>query len=176
MKLKQRVLSLVFLTVIFVLLYVMALLLSQEETQELSLAPPQSVRAESSSPHPQTVGSPSVEHSVSRQAGSQQAPIPVSEQAGSQQAQVFRNTSNIQLSRLRVSADVAKRDPWRIWGLWVTADYLYPEGVIQSEEMNHILGTMATAPITSFDVGHKGTQLKATAMLGGQRTVFKPKR
>ena len=58
----------------------------------------------------------------------------------------------------------------------MTPDALYPQDAFYSEEMNHILAVMATAPITSFGVGHKGTQLKATAMLGAQRTVFKPKR
>jgi hypothetical protein len=77
---------------------------------------------------------------------------------------------------LKVSPLVASKDPWSIWEGWVRPDYLYPAGAFYSEEMNHILNVMATAPITSFGVGHKGTQLKATAMLGAQRTVFKPKR
>ncbi len=67
-------------------------------------------------------------------------------------------------------------DPWEIWREWVEPDSLYPIGAFHSSEMNHILITMATSPITSFDLGYKGTQLKATALLGQQRTVFKPKR
>lgn len=78
--------------------------------------------------------------------------------------------------RLNMSSLVSSKDPWSIWMGWVKPDYLYPENAFYSEEMNHILAVMATAPITSFGVGHKGTQLKATAMLGMQRTVFKPKR
>ena len=72
--------------------------------------------------------------------------------------------------------EVAKRDPWEIWQSWVKPNYLYPEDAFWSDEMNHILRTMATAPITQFGVGHKGTQLKATLMLDKQRTAFKPQR
>ena len=43
--------------------------------------------------------------------------------------------------------------------------------------MRDILLHMATAPIVRFDVGYKGTQLKALVELeGGQLAVFKPKR
>ena len=65
---------------------------------------------------------------------------------------------------------------WEIWQKWVKPDYLYPENAFWSDEMNQILTAMATAPITSFGVGHKGTQLKATVMLGEQKTAFKPMR
>ena len=65
---------------------------------------------------------------------------------------------------------------WEIWQKWVKPNYLYPEDAFWSDEMNQILNAMATAPITSFGVGHKGTQLKATMMLGEQKTAFKPMR
>ena len=67
-------------------------------------------------------------------------------------------------------------DPWKIWQSWVKQDHFYPEDAFWSEEMNSILRAMATYPISSFDVGHRGTQLKASMFLGNQRTAFKPKR
>ena len=71
---------------------------------------------------------------------------------------------------------VKQKSPWVIWERWVKPNYLYPEGAFWSDDMNYIIDTMATAPITSFGLGHKGTQLKATMYLGKQRTVFKPMR
>lgn len=65
---------------------------------------------------------------------------------------------------------------WRIWREWVEPGHLYPSAAFYSEQMDHILAAMATAPVTSLDVGYKGTQLKASLMLESQRTVFKPKR
>ena len=67
-------------------------------------------------------------------------------------------------------------DPWNIWESWVQQDSFYPEGSLFSDEMNSILRAMATQPIKSFDVGHRGTQLKATVFLGRQKAVFKPMR
>ena len=67
-------------------------------------------------------------------------------------------------------------DPWKIWQSWVKQDHFYPEDAFWSEEMNSILRAMATYPISSFDVGHRGTQLKASMFLGNQRTAFKPMR
>ena len=69
-----------------------------------------------------------------------------------------------------------ERDPWQVWHSWVKQDQFYPEDVFWSKEMNSILHAMATYPITLFDVGHKGTQLKASMLLDKQRTAFKPKR
>ena len=69
-----------------------------------------------------------------------------------------------------------ERDPWNIWESWVQKDSFYPEDALFSDEMNSILRAMATQPIKSFDVGHRGTQLKATMFLGKQKTVFKPMR
>ena len=77
---------------------------------------------------------------------------------------------------LSVPPEVAELNPWSIWRGWVEENSLYPQEAFFSDEMNHILATMATGNITSFGLGSKGTQLKATAMLGVQRTVFKPKR
>ena len=69
-----------------------------------------------------------------------------------------------------------EREPWRVWQSWVKQDHFYPEDVFWSEDMNSILSAMATYPITSFDVGHRGTQLKASMFLVKQRTAFKPMR
>ena len=69
-----------------------------------------------------------------------------------------------------------KKDAWSVWREWVTPDFLYPDGAFNSDEMDDILRAMAASPITSWELGYKGTQLKTTAMLGNQRTVFKPKR
>lgn len=77
---------------------------------------------------------------------------------------------------LPVPPEIAELNPWGIWRGWVEENSLYPQEAFFSDEMNHILATMATGNITSFGLGSKGTQLKATAMLGNQRTVFKPKR
>ena len=83
------------------------------------------------------------------------------------------NDSAIKTRMLNVSIESS----WSIWNSWVTSDVLYPANSFNSKEMNQILTAMATSPITSFGVGHKGTQLKATVMLvGAQRAVFKPKR
>ena len=69
-----------------------------------------------------------------------------------------------------------ERDPWKVWHSWVKQDHFYPEEAFFSEEMNSILHAMATYPITSFDVGHRGTQLKVSMFFGQQRTAFKPMR
>ena len=69
-----------------------------------------------------------------------------------------------------------KQDPWQMWHSWVKQDEFYPVGAFWSKDMNSILHAMATYPITSFDVGHRGTQLKASMFLGNQRTAFKPMR
>lgn len=80
------------------------------------------------------------------------------------------------VDQLSVPPEIAELNPWAIWRGWVEENALYPKEVFYSDEMNHILATMATADITSFGLGSRGTQLKATAMLGAQKTVFKPKR
>ncbi len=71
---------------------------------------------------------------------------------------------------------IVKIDPWRVWERWVTEDYFYPEGAFYSSEMNQIFEALSASQITELGLGYMGTQLKATMMLGGQRTVFKPKR
>lgn len=68
------------------------------------------------------------------------------------------------------------QDPWTLWHSWVKQDHFYPNDAFWSEEMNSILHAMATYPITSFDVGHRGTQLKVSMYLNKQRTAFKPLR
>lgn len=66
---------------------------------------------------------------------------------------------------------------WHVWRSWPQSTELYTESQFNSSEMKEILHYMATAPIIRFNVGYKGTQLKALVELeGGQRTVFKPKR
>ena len=68
-------------------------------------------------------------------------------------------------------------DSWNQWLKWVRNESLYPQDAFWSPEMNGILQSLATAPVTSFGLGHKGTQLKATMHLAGsQKTVFKPMR
>ena len=67
-------------------------------------------------------------------------------------------------------------DPWILWAEWVKIDSLYSPDAFWSSDMNTLLETLSNAPITAFDVGYKGTQLKATMHLGTQKTVFKPKR
>ena len=91
--------------------------------------------------------------------------------------QLGRNIrSSKRVDRISISPEIAELNPWAIWRGWVQENTLYPKEVFYSDEMNHILATMATANITSFGLGSRGTQLKATAMLGTQKTVFKPKR
>ena len=66
---------------------------------------------------------------------------------------------------------------WKIWADWVKPDVFYKQKDFWSSNMNSILVALASSPVTQFDLGHRGTQLKATLYLeGGQRTVFKPKR
>lgn len=73
-------------------------------------------------------------------------------------------------------SETGKQDPWKVWRSWVKQDEFYPKDAFWSEEMNAILVAMATYPITSFGVGHKGTQLKVSMFLDKQRTAFKPMR
>lgn len=66
---------------------------------------------------------------------------------------------------------------WRVWRTWPHSKELFSEKQFYSNEMASILHHMATAPIVRFDVGYRGTQLKALVELdGGQLAVFKPKR
>lgn len=66
---------------------------------------------------------------------------------------------------------------WKIWTDWVKPDVFYESKDFWSSNMSNILVALASSPVTQFDLGHRGTQLKATLYLeGGQRTVFKPKR
>lgn len=66
---------------------------------------------------------------------------------------------------------------WKIWPDWVKPNQLYPREEFHSFKMDSILTALATYPVTLFDVGYRGTQLKASMHLeGNQRTVFKPKR
>ena len=75
------------------------------------------------------------------------------------------------------NATTPQKDPWMIWASWVKPKVFYSPDVFWSEEMNSILHALATSPVTSLELGHRGTQLKATMYLqGDQRTVFKPKR
>ncbi len=68
-------------------------------------------------------------------------------------------------------------NPWEVWSSHITPSTLYPIKSFLSKDMNNILVALSTYRITKFDVGHKGTQLKAKMILeGDQWTVFKPKR
>lgn len=164
MKLKQRVVLLLALAVIFSFMYIVAILLSWEDPAGATSTPGTS--------------SPRIHASTSATLSSSVPPSLQQLAAANQSIPLEVNNSNNRTLRggLQVSPQVASKDPWAIWNDWVVPDYFYPKNSFESEEMNHILATMATAPITSFGLGHKGTQLKATAMLGAQRTVFKPKR
>ena len=66
---------------------------------------------------------------------------------------------------------------WHVWRTWPQSTELYSEKQFNSSAMRDILHHMTTAPIVRFDVGYRGTQLKALMELeGGQLGVFKPKR
>ena len=75
-----------------------------------------------------------------------------------------------------MAKNLSSKEPWTTWHMWVKQDQFYPEDMFWSPEMSSILNAMATYPITSFDVGHRGTQLKASVLLGTQKAVFKPMR
>jgi len=69
------------------------------------------------------------------------------------------------------------KETWWLWQSWVREDTFYPEEVFPSGQMLHLLRVMASAAITEFGVGRKGTQLKASVVLEGQqKALFKPKR
>ncbi len=146
MKLKQRLVLVVVISVIFTVLFLMGVLLDWDDDVEPAPSPRPSVVQELHSQQKL----PHHSTNVSR--------VP--------------NTTVEE----RVPVKVPSNDPWSVWRGWVTADYLYPEDSFNSDEMNSVLAAMAHSRITSWGVGHKGTQLKVTAMLGNQRTVFKPKR
>ena len=163
MKLKERVAMLLALTVTFSLMYIVAIQFSWTEVEATAA--------------PTVSGAVSLRLTLGTNPGRHSVPEASAAVASlKQESRAPVNHSNSSVSRLKVSAEVASRDAWTIWKDWVQPDFLYPEHSFYSMEMNHILSSMATAPITSFGVGHKGTQLKATAMLADQRTVFKPKR
>ncbi|CAI8055918.1 Glycosaminoglycan xylosylkinase [Geodia barretti] len=82
----------------------------------------------------------------------------------------------LRVGDLRDGVGEEGRDPWKVWGSWVRQDHFYPDDAFWSADMDSILHAMATYPILSFDVGHRGTQLKASMFLGEQRTAFKPRR
>lgn len=156
MKLKQRAIMLLILFVFFLSLFLMETQLSLADSKT---APNLHLDAVTIQRPPATV-----QHNLSNQ------------HEIHTNKEIHDNHSNLKTYGLKMSSEVASKDPWEIWRGWVTPNFLYPNGSFYSEEMNHILASMASSPITAFDVGHKGTQLKATVMLGKQRTVFKPKR
>ena len=66
---------------------------------------------------------------------------------------------------------------WWLWRSWVQEEAFYPEEVFSSGQMRHLLQAMTSAPIIEFDVGRRGTQLKASVLLEGrQKALFKPRR
>lgn len=90
--------------------------------------------------------------------------------------QAFENTAPNGLPPSRGLQTTPPVDPWTLWAEWVKVDSLYSPDAFWSSDMNTLLHALASAPITAFDVGYKGTQLKATMHLGAQKTIFKPKR
>ena len=75
------------------------------------------------------------------------------------------------------SPSESPNDIWKMWRGWVKPDVFYAPDDFWSSEMTTLIHALATTPITLLDLGHRGTQLKATMYLQGeQRTVFKPKR
>ena len=75
------------------------------------------------------------------------------------------------------SAHQSLPSPWEVWSSWVEPTILFRTNNFYSPEMGNILSALSSYPVTRFDVGHRGTQLKTTMYLkGGQKTVFKPKR
>ncbi len=118
-------------------------------------------------------------HRRSHDSLNRQRPLKDGVAVGRSDDKVPTEDANQGLNKVLVSEipeDVAQSNPWEIWRRWVRQDRLYPEGVFWSDQMNHLLNSMATASITSFDVGYRGTQLKASVLFGKQKAVFKPMR
>lgn len=89
---------------------------------------------------------------------------------------VYKRKVNQSAANNRVKT-LSATSAWHVWRTWPQSNQLYDDEQFNSSEMRDILHHMATAPIVKFDVGHKGTQLKAQVELeGGQLAVFKPKR
>ena len=99
---------------------------------------------------------------------------PVKETLDSPKVMYKKKTShNNVVTSKGLSVDAA----WQVWRSWPHTKQLYEEQYFSSNQMADILHHMATAPIINYDVGHRGTQLKALATLqGDQLAVFKPKR
>lgn len=156
MKLKQRLVMVAVIAVIFTVLFLISVLEDWDEVGH----------------DPTPLSKLSRDASRSQDIHEQPPSTPTSNPTNS--SRVMNTSLKAQLQKS--SSVVSRKDPWTVWRGWVTADYLYPVNAFYSSDMNHILSAMASYPITSWGVGHKGTQLKATAMLGAQRVVFKPKR
>ncbi len=78
-----------------------------------------------------------------------------------------------------VNKTISHTSPWKVWSSWVQLQptILVNSNNFYSSEMNSIISALSSYPITKFDLGHRGTQLKTTMFLkGDQQTVFKPKR
>ncbi|XP_042880524.1 glycosaminoglycan xylosylkinase-like [Penaeus japonicus] len=78
----------------------------------------------------------------------------------------------------KLKLDITRRgvtdDPWGLAYNWTKAETLIPES---APGLGDVLAALSTAPITSADIGHGGTQLKLFIRLkGGQSAVFKPSR
>lgn len=84
-----------------------------------------------------------------------------------------RSNDNVDTSVKGLSVDAA----WQVWRSWPHSKQLYEEKHFRSNQMTEIMQYMASIPIVNFDVGHRGTQLKAMVTLkGDQLAVFKPRR
>ena len=91
--------------------------------------------------------------------------------------QVKGSKRRIETTLKASSSDISYPSVWNMWRKWPSSLSILPENAFESMDLNRLLTAMAEAPINSFDVGYKGTQLKATVVLeGGQMVVFKPKR
>ena len=97
----------------------------------------------------------------------------------------YRNDTTTSLERLYESKPTTSistqkpnpEDPWKVWSELAKPTVLYPSNGLHSPYMDNILHALATYRVTKFDVGHGGSQLKATMYLhGNQHTVFKPMR
>ena len=97
----------------------------------------------------------------------------------------YRNETTTSIERLYESKPTRSicterpnpEDPWKVWSKLAKPTVLYPSNGLHSPYMDNILHALATYCVTTFDVGHGGSQLKATMYLhGNQHTEFKPMR
>ena len=169
MKLKQRVVMLILLTFTLSSLFVLGTHLSRIHPEDMH--PPTISRDTMLKPPKIRKAGVDLGHSIDNPSSKLHSNITISTSD-----HVWMEGSKGQNPKGQGLSDGETRDAWTMWKSWVIPESLYPSDAFYSKYMNHILVSMATTPITSFGIGYKGTQLKATVMLGQQRAVFKPKR